>query len=121
MRKHLLHLLLPLFMLLSQQGAVWHGIGHLSGPHGGAPSGQTVATAHGAPDDGKTYADADDLSTEQLCELCLAFDDLAASARSEAPVLALADAGHVQTSAVELASRSQPAPQPRSRGPPTLL
>ena len=68
MRKHLLHLLLPLFMLLSQQGAVWHGIGHLSGPHGGAPSGQTVATAHGAPDDGKTYADADDLSTEQLSE-----------------------------------------------------
>lgn len=120
MRKPLLHLLLPLFMLLSQQGAVWHGIGHLAGPRG-APASQTVASAQGAHDHGQSAVDTDELTSEQLCELCLAFDDLAASARSEPPVLALADAAHVQASAAELSSRSQPAPLPRSRGPPLVL
>ncbi|MDH0866976.1 DUF2946 family protein [Mitsuaria sp. GD03876] len=123
MRKHLLHLLLPLFMLLSQQGAVWHGIGHLTDAQGRghAPAGATVAQAATAHGDGQTHADPDELSADQLCELCLAFDDLAASARSEPPVLALASAAHVQAPVVEHGSRSQPAPQPRSRGPPLVL
>lgn len=118
MRKHLLHLLLPLFMLLSQQGAVWHGIGHLTEGRGTAPAGATLAHAQ---DDGRAHADPDTLSADQLCELCLAFDDLAASARSEPLALALAEADHVQAPAAEHASRSLPAPLPRSRGPPTLL
>lgn len=120
MRKPLLHLLLPLFMLLSQQGAVWHGIGHLAGPRG-VPASQTVASAQGAHDHGQSAVDTDELTTEQLCELCLAFDDLAASARSEPPVLALAEAVHVQVPGVETASRPEPAPLARSRGPPALL
>jgi hypothetical protein len=123
MRKHLLHLLLPLFMLLSQQGAVWHGIGHLTGARGHASAGAAFAHAPSAEDghDDVTHADPDDLSTDRLCEVCLAFDDLAASARAEAPVLALAEAVHVQAAAVERATRSLPAPPPRSRGPPLAI
>ena len=116
MRKHLLHLLLPLFMLLSQQGAVWHGFGHLADARGHAPSGTPFG--HG---DGRAHADPDERSADQLCEICLAFDDLAASARSEPPVLALAEAVHVQPPGAETASRPEPAPLPRSRGPPALL
>ena len=90
MRKHLLHWLLPLLMLLSQQGAVWHGIGHLTDARGHAPAGATVA--HGTDaQDGQPHADADPLPVDPLCETCLAFDDLAASARAEAPVFALAE------------------------------
>lgn len=114
MRKHLLHLLLPLFMLLSQQGAVWHGIGHL------VPA-TDAAHASADRDAGQAHADPDEASADRLCELCLAFDDLAASARSEPPVLRLAEAGHVQTATHAAASRPDPAPQPRSRGPPLTL
>ncbi|WP_431258168.1 DUF2946 family protein [Roseateles chitinivorans] len=132
MRKHLLHLLLPLFMLLSQQGAVWHGIGHLTGARGHASAGAafahtstaaTVAKAATAQDghDDVAHADPDDLSADPLCEVCLAFDDLAASARAEAPVLALAEAVHVQAAAAERVARSMPAPPPRSRGPPLAI
>ena len=75
MRKHLLHWLLPLLMLLSQQGAVWHGIGHLTDARGHAPAGATVA--HGTDaQDGQSHADADPLPVDPLCETCLAFDDL---------------------------------------------
>ncbi|OWQ90848.1 hypothetical protein CDN99_11840 [Roseateles aquatilis] len=117
MRKHLLHLLLPLFMLLSQQGAAWHEIGHLAGSHGiGAPGSIGVGGTGGT-----TQASADDPSTGALCEVCLAFDGLAVSARSEAPTLALAEASHVRTPAHEPGTRSTPAPQPRSRGPPVTL
>lgn len=117
MRKHLLHLLLPLFMLLSQQGAVWHGIGHLTGARGHAPATASVQAGH----DDVAHADPDDLSADQLCEVCLAFDDLAASARAEAPVLALVEAVHVQAAAAERVARSMPAPPPRSRGPPLAI
>ena len=123
MRKHLLHWLLPLLMLLSQQGAVWHGIGHLTDARGHAPAGATAATvAHGTDaQDGQPHADADPLPLDPLCETCLAFDDLAASARAEAPVFALAEAAHVQTAPAELAPRALPAPPPRSRGPPLAI
>ncbi|RZI59016.1 MAG: hypothetical protein EOP37_13525 [Rubrivivax sp.] len=126
MRKHLLHLLLPLFMLLSQQGAVWHGIGHLTGARGHASAGAVLAHAHAAASaqdghDDVAHADPDDRSADQLCEVCLAFDDLAASARAEAPVLALAEAVHVQAAAAERVARSMPAPPPRSRGPPLAI
>ena len=129
MRKHLLHLLLPLFMLLSQQGAVWHGIGHLTGARGHASAGASDAqatamaaspTAQAGHDD-VAHADPDDQTADQLCEVCLAFDDLAASARAEAPVLALAEAVHVQAAAAERVTRSMPAPPPRSRGPPLSI
>jgi len=120
MRKHLLHWLLPLLMLLSQQGAVWHGIGHLTDARAHAPAGATVA--HGVDTwDGKSHADADPLPVDPLCETCLAFDDLAASARAEPPVLVLAEAAHVQTARAELAPRALPAPPPRSRGPPLAI
>ncbi len=124
MRKHLLHLLLPLFMLLSQQGAVWHGIGHLTGARGHASAGAVLAHAAASAQDGHddvAHADPDDRSADQLCEVCLAFDDLAASARAEAPVLALAEAVHVQAAAAERVARSMPAPPPRSRGPPLAI
>jgi hypothetical protein len=42
MRKHLLQLLLPLALLFSQQGAVWHELSHLAGagPAAGAGPGR---------------------------------------------------------------------------------
>ena len=117
MRKHLLHLLLPLFMLLSQQGAVWHGIGHLTDARGHGPASARLAQ----DDEHLAHADPDTLSGDQLCEICLAFDDLAASARAEAPVLPLAEGAHVQAAALTPDSRSLPAPAPRSRGPPLAI
>lgn len=106
MRKLLLSLLLPVVMLLSQQGAVMHELGHLTDAVSRAASGQSTS--------GQQPGDLQ-------CEACLAFAHLAGVATatvvppallsfsfgipaSEAPVFIAADA-----------------PTARSRGPPTFL
>jgi hypothetical protein len=102
MRRFSLSLLMSLLMLLSQQGMVWHEIGHLSNPP--AEQGQKQ----------KPVGD-------KLCEVCYAFAHLGAAAVPEMPALALADLGHVHALAQAVSVLIQPAPAARSRGPPALL
>ena len=103
MRKLYLSLLMPLLMLLTQQGAAWHEIGHWS--RGDTPSQQQRKDDPG----------------DRLCASCLAFAHIAATARSDPPKLVLAEAQHVLSQADAVASLTAIAPVARSRGPPVLL
>ena len=98
MRKLYLSLVLPLLMLLSQQGAVWHEIGHLSN----APS----------PFEQKRQPG------DKLCETCLAFAHLTAAAKPEVPSLSLPAFRHALPSADPVPFVAADAPSQRSRGPP---
>ena len=103
MRRLYLSLLMPLLMLLSQQGAAWHEIGHWS-----QSSEQQQQQRKSDP-------------TDRLCASCLAFAHLAATARSDPLPLMLAEASHVQAPVALPASLSATAPAARSRGPPPVL
>ena len=100
MRKLYLSLFLPLLMLLSQQGAVWHEIGHL---RNSSPLEQKQQPA------------------DKLCETCLSFAHLSAAAKPEVPVIALPAFTHVLPSADPVPFMAADAPTQRSRGPPVLL
>ena len=101
MRKLYLSLLMPLLMLLSQQGMVWHEIGHLSAP---ASSGSKQSPA-----------------SDKLCEVCYAFAHLGAGGVPEMPKLALASLDHVHALADAVSSIAAELPARHSRGPPALL
>jgi hypothetical protein len=101
MRKVYLALVLPLFMLLSQQGAVLHEIGHLSETP--SPLEQKRQPA------------------DKLCETCLAFAHLSAAAKPEVPQIALPAFQHALPSADPVPYVAADAPSQRSRGPPTFL
>ena len=103
MRRLFLALLMPLLMLLSQQGAAWHEIGHWN---------QQQQQQQQRKDD----------PVDKLCAVCLSFAHIAATATPTLPPpLMLADASHVKAAAAEVAFLAAPAPQARSRGPPTRL
>lgn len=107
MRKLLASLVLPLLMLLAQQGAVWHEVGHLARPAAEQPPGpQQPAGKQGL---------------DRLCESCLACAHLAFAARAEAPVLALAAVAHAPAMAAAVAFIAADAPSACSRGPPAAL
>jgi len=111
MRKLALSLLLPLLMLLSQQGAVWHEIGHLSGEHSSHPGGNSLP-----PDDVQKQH-----PIEKLCESCLAFAHLSAAAKPEVFALALADLHCGVAIAQFVAMLAAEVPAQRSRGPPRVF
>lgn len=98
MRKLLLSLVLPLLMLLSQQGAVWHELEHLAG----------------TPADKRQPAD-------KLCDACLAFAHLATAAKPEVLPLQLARFGFAFAAADAVHAVASDAPARRSRGPPAVL
>ena len=102
MRKLVLSLVLPLLMLLSQQGAVWHEIGHLG------MTAQPVEKSKQQP-------------VDKLCESCLAFAHLAAAAKPAVPALALPNFGFASAAAAAVPFLAADAPTRRSRGPPTVL
>lgn len=110
MRKLFLHLLLPVFLLLAQQGAAWHEIGHWAQGrlHGGTT--HSLARDEGPGDQADT-----------LCELCLAFAGIATASRSESLALPLLEAGHVLHQRTAVAERTADSPVARSRGPPAPL
>lgn len=101
MRRLVLALLMPLLMLLSQQGAAWHEIGHWNQ---------------------QQQQQRKDDPADKLCAVCLSFAHMAVTATPTLPPpLMLADAAHVKAAAAEVAFLAAPAPQARSRGPPTRL
>jgi hypothetical protein len=102
MRKLYLSLVLPLLLLLSQQGAMWHEIGHLRS----APS--PVEQNKQQP-------------VDKLCESCLAFAHLAVAAKPEVLSLQLADFSFARVAAEAVQFIASDAPTHRSRGPPLFL
>lgn len=102
MRKLAVSLLLPLLMLFSQQGALWHEIGHLGGA--GAPARE-----------GKQQP------IDRLCEQCLAYGAMAAAAAPFVAPLALAELGFAAPLETLPPFVAAQAPSARSRGPPRTL
>jgi hypothetical protein len=109
MRKLLLALLLPFVLLLSQQGAVTHEIGHIA---------DFVARARG-------NVNGQDSSGHQAgdlqCEACLAFAHLAGMATVQAIPPALLSFGFHFRVIEAPAFVAADAPAARSRGPPIFL
>lgn len=101
MRRLLLSGAMALLMLVSQQGAIWHEIGHLGGP---------------SPEQFQKQKPSD-----KLCEGCLAFAHLAASAKSERKAAPVLSTVHPLVAAQAIASLAADAPRHRSRGPPIFL
>lgn len=102
MKRFLLSLLLPLFLLIAQQGALQHELSH-------------VVEAHSA-EHTKKHA------TATLCDECLNFAQVAVASTAFTPPQALLAQLDHQLNATPWASQTQVgALPPRSRGPPTLL
>ncbi len=114
MRKLYLSLLLPFFMLLVQQGAVWHEMGHLAGTDTTA----TVTTSSGQEDQAQQDKG---LSADKLCEICLAFAQVSGAAKTDVPLLSLLSFSHAVAQWVATPVATAEAPALRNRGPPTLL
>lgn len=105
MRKFCLSVLMPLLMLLSQQGMAWHEIGHLTNP----PAGQGEGSQKQKP------------GSDKLCEVCYAFAHLGSGVTAAEFATPLITLKHVLAASELVASHAGPAPSERSRGPPTLL
>jgi hypothetical protein len=114
MRKLYLSLLLPFFMLIVQQGAVWHEMGHLAV----SDTTTTAASSNGQQD--KAQQDKE-LPADKLCEICLAFAQVGGVAKTEVPLLSLLSFNHALTQWVATSVATAEAPALRNRGPPTLL
>lgn len=112
MRKLYFYLLLPLLMLLSQQGAAWHDIGHLAHASQAAHAVQQQQPR----DDGQPQVPED-----QPCESCLAFAHLGIALKPAVIHLQLASLGQQPSTGSTPASVAADVPAHRSRGPPKYL
>ena len=98
-------LLLPLLLLLAQQGAVLHGLSHDRAPDASDQRGETERQqSHSGP-----------------CGLCLAFAHLDAAARPEPLAVVPSVLGFDVVVAARVLAWEAPAPPEQSRGPPTFL
>ena len=93
---------LPLCMLLSQQGAWQHELGHLRGAATAGESGRQQPAS-------------------QPCESCLAYAQVASIAQPGVPLLVLPSLSHARPVASAVVFGQAEAPRPRSRGPPAFL
>jgi hypothetical protein len=110
MRKLLFAFLLPVILLLSQQGAVLHEIGHVTDLAG------RVDTRAGAPGREGGSHQASDLP----CQACLAFAHLAGVATATVVPPALLSFGFHFPVIEAPAFVAADAPAARSRGPPAV-
>lgn len=101
-----LALLLPLLMLLAQQAAAWHVLGHLSAP----------ASTSGAPSEND-----ETLAQHGLCLSCLAFAGVDSAHATSAAADPLLEFSHAWVAAELARPRPADAPTAQSRGPPTHL
>ena len=102
MRRLCLSLVVPLFLLFSQQAAVRHELGHLT------RHADSTLQKKGPP-------------AETPCESCVAFAHFAGALRSHVPALPPSTAGQTESTALFVAWLPAPSPRPRSRGPPLSL
>ena len=104
LRRLTLSVLLPLFLLLSQQGALLHELSHI---HAGS-----------GPAKAEVRAEASSLDTD-ICLDCLGFGQIAGLAQFDVPAMPSPDG--LRHHLVAESSRSvaeADAPAPRTRGPP---
>jgi hypothetical protein len=104
-KRLLLSWLMPVFLLLAQQGVLLHELGHNTARHTGVSA---QRGDHPAPQ-------------EAPCEACVGFAHLAFAASLEVPALALL--GHLSHQLQQHTGASQAWPlalPPRSRGPPLI-
>ena len=101
MRRACLTWLLSLLLVLVQQGAVLHELGHLQ--HGDRGQGSALRAQ---------------LPAESTCATCEAFSQVANPASGAAGTLAACAAAYLQTPAPSYAIVAADALTPRSRGPP---
>jgi hypothetical protein len=100
--KLLRSLMLPLLLLVAQQGAVLHELSHY-----------TATETH----DGKKQSPRGD-----VCDLCLAFAQVGSAAAPQSVVpLLLADLSHHLTPVLPVYAAATELPAERSRGPPFFL
>ena len=104
MRKLLLTLVLPLLLLLSQQGAVVHELGHLA----------DAVSREGGP------ASPSHQAGDLQCQACLAFAHLAGVATALAVPAALPSFRFAKPVGESPAVIAADAPRARSRGPPIV-
>ena len=98
-------LLLPLLLLIAQQGAVLHGLSHYGAPHS--------FDKRGEPERQQPHSGS--------CELCLAFAHLDAAAKPEPVAVVLPALGFEVVAISRVSGWTPPAPPEQSRGPPTFL
>ena len=101
MRRLYLSLAMALMMLMSQQGVVWHEIGHLSGSSPAQLQKQKPI--------------------DKLCSGCLAFAHLAVSVKPEIQTPPALAGDHPLVAPQAVVSVAADAPRHRSRGPPLSL
>jgi hypothetical protein len=118
MRKLLFAILLPVILLLSQQGAVLHEIGHITDFADRAGTGVGVGARSGAQTGSEPGShQASDLQ----CQACLAFAHLAGVATATVVPPALLGFSFHFAVIEAPAFIAADAPAARSRGPPTFL
>jgi len=103
MRRIHIALLLPLLLALSQQGAMLHELGHLH-------------RLSGVP----TWTEMD-LAADRICQLCIAFSQVANPASASVPISPSPSAAVQPGSQPDYSIVAADIPTPRSRGPPTHL
>lgn len=102
MRRFAIAFILPLLMLLAQQGAVVHELGHLNP--------RSAPTSHDEP-----------LAHDALCLSCLAYAGIGSAAKPDVFRAPLLSFSHPTAAAIAVAVLAAEALAPRSRGPPTVL
>jgi hypothetical protein len=75
MRRRIVHVLLSLLLLVSQQMAFAHAMSHLSGTLGGKPGRAHPAAAVSQPDSDKDLSSA--VAQDRSCSQCLVFAQMA--------------------------------------------
>ena len=106
-RKSLVSYLLPILLLLAQQGAVLHELGHF------------VADVEHAQSRGK-QPDPRQLPGAP-CEKCIVFAHLSGAVAPSIPVIVIPQLAFALFGRVAEAQRSNDSPSARSRGPPSTL
>ena len=105
MRITLLKFLLPLLLLLAQQGVMTHELSHIG-----------EALGHSQPHDGHKQ-----LPGGLSCEKCLSFANLSGGPTSEAPPPLVNLLSYDHATPVAAADLAADTLSPRSRGPPAVL
>lgn len=114
-------LLLPVFLLLTQQGLVRHELGHLVTQMSGT---QKSITQRSSTQNASTQAEGTQNKAPggaESCDLCLAFSHLGNAAKPEVVALALVDELRFHQVQGQLLGSTEPERlTARNRGPPIL-
>jgi hypothetical protein len=109
-RKPFLSLLLPLFLLLAQQGAILHELGHFA-----PDQGIQVASVQQGQQPSPQQAPG------TTCEKCVVFAHLSGAVLPDVPAIDVPLLAFALQGQVAFSRRNADTPAARSRGPPVFL